>query len=71
MAWFLNEWDAQQELLGRDPWQYGLTSANRKNLENLIGYSKSGGLISNLQTVDEFYLDVMLERRGREDSQQS
>ena len=70
LAWFLDEWDAQRELLGRDPWQYGLTSANRKNLENLIGYSKSGGLISNLQTVDEFYLDVMLERRGREESQQ-
>ena len=71
LAWFLDEWDAQRELLGRDPWQYGLTSANRKNLENLIGYSKSGGLISNLQTVDEFYLDVMLERRGREEPQQS
>ena len=69
LAWFLDEWDAQRELLGRDPWQYGLTSANRKNLENLMGYSKSGGLISNLQTVDEFFLDVMLESRGRGESQ--
>jgi 4,5-dihydroxyphthalate decarboxylase len=65
LAWFLDEWDAQRELLGVDPWEYGLTPANRRNLETLISYSKAGGLISNLGTVDDFYLDVMLDSRGR------
>lgn len=65
LAWFLDEWDAQRELLGADPWEFGLTPSNRKNLEALIGYSKAGGLISNLSTVDDFYMDVMLESRGR------
>jgi len=65
LAWFLDEWDAQRELLGPDPWEYGLTPSNRKNLENLINYSRTGGLISNLSTVDDFYMDVMLESRGR------
>ena len=31
----------------------------------MIGYSKAGGLISKLSTVDDFYMDVMLESRGR------
>ena len=65
LAWFLDEWDAQRELLGADPWEFGLTPSNRKNLETLIGYSKAGGLISNLGSVDEFYVDVMLDSRGR------
>ena len=65
LAWFLDEWDAQRELLGPDPWENGLTPANRKNLETLIGYSKAGGLISKLSDVDDFYIDVMLDSRGR------
>ena len=65
LAWFLDEWDAQRELMGPDPWEYGLTPSNRKNLETLIAYSKAGGLISNLSTVDDFYMDVMLKSRGR------
>ncbi|PPR09144.1 MAG: 4,5-dihydroxyphthalate decarboxylase [Alphaproteobacteria bacterium MarineAlpha11_Bin1] len=65
LAWFLDEWDAQRELLGTDPWEYGLTFPNRKNLDTLIAYSKSGGLITNLSSVDDFYMDVMLESRGR------
>jgi len=65
LAWFLDEWDAQRELLGPDPWEYGLTPANRKNLETMIGYSKAGGLISKLDSVDDFYMDVMLDSRGR------
>lgn len=65
LAWFLDEWDAQRELMGPDPWEFGLTPSNRNNLETLIRYSKDGGLISNLGTVDDFYTDVMLQTRGK------
>ena len=65
LAWFLDEWDAQRELMGPDPWEFGLTPANRKNLDTLIRYSREGGLISNLQTVEDFYTDVMLKSRGK------
>ena len=65
LAWFLDEWDAQRELLGPDPWEYGLTEGNRKNLDMLIRYSRDAGLISNLSSVDDFYTDVMLKSRGR------
>jgi len=71
LVWFLDEWDAQKALMGPDPWEFGLSSTNRKNLQNLIDYSKSGGLISKLDKVNDFYLDVMLESRGRGESAQS
>jgi len=64
LAWFLDEWDSQRKLMGPDPWENGLTRPNRNNLETLIGYSKSGGLITSLETVDDFYMDVMLEARS-------
>ena len=64
LAWFLDEWDAQRQLLGPDPWENGLTPSNRKNLEMMIAYSKAGGLITNLDDVEDFYLDVMLKSRG-------
>ena len=65
LAWYMDEWEAQRTLMGPDPWEYGLTPANRKNFENLIGYSKAGGLISEARTIDDFFADVMLESRGR------
>ncbi len=68
LVWFLDEWDAQRQLMGPDPWEYGLTPTNRKNLETLIRYSRDGGLISNLETVDDFYVDVLMKYRGRGES---
>ena len=65
LAWFMDEWEAQRELLGPDPWEYGLGEANRRNLETLIGYSHQGGLISAPIPVDDLFADVMLESRGK------
>ena len=65
LAWFLDEWSAQRELLGPDPWENGLTEANRRSLEVLLGYSRSGGLVSNINSVDELFVDVLMASRGR------
>ena len=65
LAWFMDEWEAQQELLGRDPWEYGLGDANRRNLENLIRYSHQGGLISSEIPVEDLFEEVMLKSRGK------
>ncbi len=65
LAWFMDEWNAQEAFLGPDPWEYGLTPANRKSLEMLLQYSRSSGLTSRLDSIDELFVDVMLESRGR------
>jgi 4,5-dihydroxyphthalate decarboxylase len=58
LAWYREAWEEQQETLGRDPWEYGLTERNRKNLETLVGYSQEQGLIKRRIPLDELFLSV-------------
>ncbi|MDA1090575.1 MAG: ABC transporter substrate-binding protein [Proteobacteria bacterium] len=64
LAWFLDAWDQQRELMGPDPWENDLTPANRKNLETLIGFSHGQGLISKAHPVEFFFAEVNLKPRG-------
>ena len=45
LAWYREAWEEQEAILGRDPWEYGLSERNRNNLETLVGYSHEHGLI--------------------------
>lgn len=65
LAWYREAWEEQQELLGPDPWEYGLGERNRHNLETAIGYSADCGLIGRRMEVDELFLDPS-GGRGRE-----
>lgn len=58
LAWYRDAWEEQEQVLGPDPWEYGLTPSNRKNLEALIGYSYEQGLIRRKPTPDELFLSV-------------
>jgi 4,5-dihydroxyphthalate decarboxylase len=63
LAWYREEWEEQEDLLGTDPWEYGLTDKNRKVLETLVGYSHEQGLISRRIPLDELFLDVSEGRK--------
>jgi 4,5-dihydroxyphthalate decarboxylase len=52
--------EEQEELLGRDPWQYGLTPANRKNLETIQRYVHQQGMVSKQRPLDELFADTDL-----------
>lgn len=65
LAWYREAWEEQQEILGPDPWEYGLGEANRHNLETAIGYSADCGLIDRRMEVDELFIDPS-GGRGRE-----
>jgi 4,5-dihydroxyphthalate decarboxylase len=52
--------EEQEEILGRDPWAYGLTPANRKNLETVLRYTLQQGLISRAMSLDELFEDTDL-----------
>jgi 4,5-dihydroxyphthalate decarboxylase len=58
LAWYRDAWEEQEKILGPDPWQYGLTDSNRKNLETLIGYSHEQGLIKKKPTLEQLFLNV-------------
>jgi 4,5-dihydroxyphthalate decarboxylase len=64
LAWFSAAWEEQNELLGRDPWAYGLGAANRKNLEAAIRYTHQQGLIRREIPLAELFIDTDDEEIG-------
>ena len=36
LAWVRTAWEEQLDVLGSDPWVYGLGDANRKNLDSML-----------------------------------
>lgn len=67
LAWYREAWEEQEAILGTDPWEYGDTTANRKNIETLAFYSHEQGLISRPLRFEELFLDVSQGRkRGHE-----
>ncbi len=58
LAWYRASWEEQERVLGPDPWEYGLTDKNRKNLETLVGYSHEQGLINKRPKLEDLFLNV-------------
>ena len=63
LAWYREGWEEQDEILGPDPWQYGLTESNRAQLEMLVGFSHEQGLISRRIPLDELFVNVTQGRK--------
>jgi 4,5-dihydroxyphthalate decarboxylase len=60
LAWIRTAWEEQQDVLGSDPWVYGLTEANRKNLQTVQRYCHRQGLIRRIMSLDELFADTDL-----------
>ena len=63
LAWYREAWEEQEEILGTDPWQYGLGEGNRKQLEILVGYSHEQGMIRRRIPLDELFVNVTQGRK--------
>jgi 4,5-dihydroxyphthalate decarboxylase len=68
LAWWSAEWEAQNEILGPDPWAYGLGPANRNNLEVMVRYTHQQGLISRAIPIEELFVDLDLDILGHGDT---
>ena len=58
LAWFRSFWEEQEEVLGSDPWVYGLGDVNRKGLDTLMQYSQEQGLIGRKIGLDELFINT-------------
>jgi len=58
IVWYREAWEEQEDLLGEDPWEYGLSERNRHTLETVVGYSHEQGLMKRKMSLDELFLDV-------------
>ena len=60
LAWSIDEMEKEREVLGPDPWAYGL-AANRHILETLVQYTYEQGLISKKPEIDSLFAKSTLE----------
>jgi 4,5-dihydroxyphthalate decarboxylase len=58
LAWYREEWEEQEKVLGSDPWEYGLSERNRKTLGTLAGYAHEQGLVKRPLLLDELFVNV-------------
>jgi 4,5-dihydroxyphthalate decarboxylase len=68
LAWVRMAVEEQEAVLGPDPWAYGLTSANRKNLETVLRYTYQQGMISKMVSLDALFEDTGLGDAGGSDA---
>jgi len=64
LAWIRTFWEEQEEILGPNPWAYGLGAANRKNLETVQRYCHQQGLIGRTVPLDDLFADTDLGDAG-------
>jgi 4,5-dihydroxyphthalate decarboxylase len=60
LAWVRTAVEDQEAILGRDPWSYGLTPANRNNLQTVQRYCHQQGLIKTISPLDSLFADTDL-----------
>lgn len=61
LAWLRWLIERERELLGPDPWQYGLGPANRDNLGTFLRYAHEQGLVDRRLTPEELFEPSVLE----------
>jgi 4,5-dihydroxyphthalate decarboxylase len=64
LAWVRTAVEEQQDTLGPDPWAYGLTPANRNNLETIQRYVHQQGMVREIRPLDELFADTDLGDSG-------
>ena len=63
LAWYREAWEEQEEVLGPDPWEYGLGEQNERHLKTLVGYSHEQGMISREIPLDELFVNISQGRK--------
>jgi 4,5-dihydroxyphthalate decarboxylase len=58
LAWYREVWEEQEELMGTDPWEYGLTPKNVHTLDTLAGYAHEQGMTRRRLTMDDLFVPV-------------
>jgi 4,5-dihydroxyphthalate decarboxylase len=66
LAWYREAWEEQERVLGKDPWEYGLSERNARNFERLVNYSHEQGIIRRKIPLDELFLNVSEGRNRNE-----
>ena len=66
LAWYREAWEEQENVLGLDPWEYGMTESNEKQLKLLVDFSREQGMIKRNLPLDELFLSINQGRKRGE-----
>src|SRR4051794_36107218 len=55
LVWYRAAWQEQEEIVGPDPWEYGATERNTKNVDTIAGYAHEQGLTQRRFTFDDLF----------------
>jgi len=63
LVWYREAWEEQEELVGTDPWEYGGSERNIKNINAIAGYCHEQGLSKTKFTFDTLFSPVFQGRK--------
>ena len=63
LVWYREAWEEQEEIVGTDPWEYGGSDANIKNINAIAGYVHEQGLSKQKFTFDTLFAPVFQGRK--------
>ena len=55
LVWYRAAWEEQEEIIGPDPWEYGGTERNVKNVNTIAGYAHDQGLTRRKYTFHDLF----------------
>jgi 4,5-dihydroxyphthalate decarboxylase len=55
LVWYQSYREAERKRFGPDPWEYGVSAINRKNLETMCGYVHQQSMSDRLMTAEELF----------------
>jgi 4,5-dihydroxyphthalate decarboxylase len=67
LVWYREAWEEQEEIVGDDPWEYGPTERNLKNINTIAGYCYEQGLSKQKFDFDNLFAPVFQGRKRGEE----
>jgi 4,5-dihydroxyphthalate decarboxylase len=67
LVWYREAWEEQEEIVGDDPWEYGPTERNLKNINTSAGYCYEQGLSKQKFDFDNLFAPVFQGRKRGEE----
>jgi len=61
LAWFRSDWEDERHLLGRDPWEYGLSEINKQNYDLLARFVHEQGMTRRRMTLEDLFAKEAFE----------
>ena len=64
LVWYRAAWQEQEEIIGADPWEYGATGRNIKNIDTILSYAHEQGLTTRKFAFEDLFPQSLDSQRS-------